>query len=149
MPSSWQIAAAALCVASCHRAPTAFSTRAAYVAKRSGARFVVYASGSAPNDELPHAAPATIIICPTTKDGHAFRLETKTTDPTNAALLSKLEGEHYPPSDLAEINEVADAIEGVAHGPKHTRIAGQTDQLVVESVDFRTPMSASMDDCSR
>jgi len=159
-----------LLVASCHHGPEPFATRGAYVAPKSGVRVLLYAKGTVPpHQDLANDAATIAVVCPTTKVGRPFRFEVApgrasprnvvvTTSATitepwsatsrEAALSRAFADAGYAPPDAAELAEIADAVDGIALGPKATRIAGQTMALTVESVEFEATAPPTLASCS-
>ncbi|HEY1958179.1 MAG TPA: hypothetical protein VGH28_21315 [Polyangiaceae bacterium] len=143
-----------LLLASCHRGPEPFATRATYDAPKSGVRAIVYAKGNVqPGHDLADGSSAVVILCPTTKAGRPFRMDvtpenTAPREPTVTKLTRELDGAAYPMPDPTEIAELADCIDGVAVGPKGTRIAGQTHRLMVASVDFVARAEPTLASCA-
>ena len=158
-----------LLVASCKPSAEHFSTRVEYDATRSGARFVVYASGTTDsNEHVRFASPATVIVCPLAAAGRPTRIEVASGVSTSpvitsnelgalswqpasraASLMSVLAARGYPAPDATELTEIVDAIDSVARGPAETRIAGQTHEIMAGSVDFRTKKAPTLDDCAK
>jgi hypothetical protein len=162
---------ALLLVASCKSGPERFATTATYTAPRSAVRVVVYAKGAVPaHQDLATNAAAEVVVCPTSKVGHAVRLAiapmnakprtvavtdgSATTsmswEPTyrEGSLTRALAAAGFPPPDPTELAELADAIDSVALGPKGTRIAGQTRTLVVAPVDFEAHAPPTIASCT-
>ena len=160
-----------LFVASCKRGPEHFSTTAIYDAPRSGFRVIVHSSGAvAPNQDLATSTSSVAIVCPTKKVGHPVQLDLSPTNATPRTVSVNDEGKTatlgwdpatrettmarvlqdaaYPTPDARELAEVGDTIDGVALGPKGTRIAGQTHELVVTSVVFQSKDVPTVSSCS-
>lgn len=158
-------------VASCKSGPEHFSIEATYVAARTGARVLVYATGEAPTrSALATTASAVAVVCPTTKVGRPVELEVAPPNasprtvkltglaapatlswaaPEREASLSRVfSSAGYGTPDVAELAELPDAINSVARGPNGVRIAGQTRVLVVEPVDFEARHSPTLASCS-
>ena len=166
-----QLAPLALIVASCHRGPEPFATKATYLAAKSGVRVIAYAKGAVPPQrDTTSDAPALAIVCPTGKVGRPFRIDVPPGDvsPRNVtvsdsgktttmswmpgfregSLTRALTEAGYGPPDAAELAEIADDVDAVALGPKSTRIAGQTHALTVAPVDFETNAPPTIASCS-
>ena len=143
-----------LIVASCHRGAEPFSIEATYDAPKSGVRAIVWSTGTvAAGRDLAEGVPATAILCPKTKAGHPIGIDVKPPndprrEPTVSVLTKALDGAGYALPDPTELAELADTIDAVPLGPKGTRIAGQTHQLVVASVSFEAHAAPTIESCA-